>query len=182
MKTKFIFGVLCALFIAAASPVAAQTLSPSPSPSDTATTKGDVMETAIAAGNFKTFTNLLRDTGLVPSLKDIGAFTVFAPTDSAFAKLPKADLDALLKDKKKLTTVLNHHIIRGVITSADTLVIDAARNMNGTSLKMRSSNGQMIVEGVGAVIQRDIKCTNGIIHAIDTVIIPKSVSDAATSN
>jgi len=131
----------------------------------------DIVETAVAAGNFKTLAAALQAAGLVDTLKGPGPFTVFAPTDAAFAKVPKADLDALLKDKAKLTAVLTYHVVPGKVMAADVVKLKEAKTVQGQSIKIDTSAG-VKVDGAN-VIKTDIACSNGVIHVIDSVILPK---------
>lgn len=131
----------------------------------------DVVDTAVAAGNFKTLATALQAAGLIDALKGKGPFTVFAPTDEAFAKIPKADLDALLKDKAKLTAVLTYHVVSGKVMAADVMGLKSAKTLQGGSLTIDTSNG-VKVDGAN-VVKTDIACTNGVIHVIDSVVLPK---------
>lgn len=130
----------------------------------------DIVDTAVAAGNFKTLTTALTAAGLVDTLKGKGPFTVFAPTDAAFAKVPKADLDALLKDKAKLTAVLTYHVVPGKVMAAD-VKAGKVKTVQGSELTVTTMGG-VKVDGAN-VIKADIAADNGVIHAIDSVVIPK---------
>ncbi|HEY6038376.1 MAG TPA: fasciclin domain-containing protein [Kofleriaceae bacterium] len=134
--------------------------------------KADIVDTAVAAGNFKTLATALDKAGLVETLKGKGPFTVFAPTDEAFAKIPKATLDALLKDKKKLTAVLTYHVVSGKVMAADVVKLSTAKTVNGQSLTIKSSGGAVKINDA-KVIKADIEASNGVIHVIDTVLLPK---------
>ena len=131
----------------------------------------DIVDTAVANGNFKTLATALQAAGLVDTLKGPGPFTVFAPTDAAFAKVPKADLDALLKDKAKLTAVLTYHVVPGKVMAKDVAGLKTAKTVNGAELTIDTSNGVKI-DGA-TVIKADIEAANGVIHVIDTVVISK---------
>jgi uncharacterized surface protein with fasciclin (FAS1) repeats len=131
----------------------------------------DIVDTAVAAGNFKTLAAALQAAGLVETLKGKGPFTVFAPTDEAFAKIPKADLDALLKDKAKLTRVLTYHVVPGRVTAKDVASLKEAKTVEGQSIKIDTSAG-VKVDGAN-VVKADIEATNGVIHVIDSVILPR---------
>jgi uncharacterized surface protein with fasciclin (FAS1) repeats len=131
----------------------------------------DIVDTAIAAGNFKTLATALQAAGLVDTLKGEGPFTVFAPTDEAFAKIPKADLAALLKDKARLTRVLTYHVVAGQVMAADVAKLSEAKTVEGQSVKIDTSSG-VKVDGAN-VIQADIVASNGVIHVIDAVILPR---------
>jgi uncharacterized surface protein with fasciclin (FAS1) repeats len=130
----------------------------------------DIVDTAVAAGNFKTLATALGAAGLVDTLKGKGPFTVFAPTDEAFAKIPKADLDALLKDKAKLTAVLTHHVVAGKVMAAD-VKAGKVKTVQGSDLTVATSGGVMVDKA--KVVKTDIVADNGVIHVIDTVIMPK---------
>jgi len=130
----------------------------------------DIVDTAVSAGNFKTLAAALTAAGLVDTLKGKGPFTVFAPTDAAFAKIPKADLDALLKDKAKLTAVLTYHVVPGKVMAAD-VKAGAVKTVQGSSLTVSTSMGVMVDQA--KVTATDIVADNGVIHVIDSVIIPK---------
>ena len=130
----------------------------------------DIVDTAVAAGNFKTLATALTAAGLIDTLKGPGPFTVFAPTDAAFAKIPKADLDALLKDKAKLTAVLTYHVVPGKVMAAD-VKAGAVKTVQGSSLMVSTSMGVMVDKA--KVTATDIVADNGVIHVIDSVIIPK---------
>ena len=130
----------------------------------------DIVDTAVAAGSFKTLAAALGAAGLVDTLKGKGPFTVFAPTDEAFAKIPKADLDALLKDKAKLTAVLTYHVVAGKVMAAD-VKAGKVKTVQGSELTVTTAGG---VQVNGAkVLKTDIVADNGVIHVIDTVVIPK---------
>jgi uncharacterized surface protein with fasciclin (FAS1) repeats len=131
----------------------------------------DIVETAVAAGSFKTLVTALKAAGLVETLKGKGPFTVFAPTDEAFAKIPKADLDALLKDKKALTAVLLYHVVAGKVMAADVVKIKEAKTVNGASAKIMVMGGKVMVDNAN-VVKTDIVASNGVIHVIDSVIFP----------
>lgn len=131
----------------------------------------DVVDTAIAAGNFKTLVTALKAAGLVDTLKGVGPFTVFAPTDAAFAKMPKGSLDALLKDKAKLTKILTYHVVSGKVMST-AIQSGSQKTLEGASLTVTNVNGKIMVDKAN-VIQADIAADNGVIHAIDVVLAPK---------
>ncbi len=130
----------------------------------------DIVDTAIAAGNFKTLVTAVKAAGLVDMLKGKGPFTVFAPTDEAFAKLPKATLEGLLADKAKLTAVLTHHVVPGKVMAKD-VKAGAVKTVQGSSLTVTTTDGVKIDNA--KVIKTDIATSNGVIHAIDTVVLPK---------
>ena len=130
----------------------------------------DIVDTAVAAGNFKTLATALTAAGLVDTLKGKGPFTVFAPTDAAFAKIPKADLDALLKDKAKLTAVLTYHVVAGKVMAAD-VKAGKVKTVQGSELTVSTTGGVMVDKA--KVTTTDIVANNGVIHVIDSVIMPK---------
>ena len=130
----------------------------------------DIVETAVAAGNFKTLAAALQAAGLVDTLKGPGPFTVFAPTDAAFAKVPKADLDALLKDKAKLTAVLTYHVVPGTVMAKD-VKAGKVKTVQGGELTVATMGG-VTVDGA-KVTATDVVASNGVIHVIDSVVIPK---------
>ena len=132
----------------------------------------DIVDTAVAAGSFKTLATALTEAGLVDTLKGKGPFTVFAPTDDAFAKLPKGTLEALLKDKKKLTAILTYHVVAGKVMAADAAKLKTAKTVNGKSLTIKAKDGAVTINGA-KVIKADIEASNGVIHVIDTVLLPK---------
>ena len=140
----------------------------------------DIVETAVGAGNFKTLATALTAAGLIDTLKGKGPFTVFAPTDAAFAKIPKADLDALLKDKAKLTAVLTYHVVAGKVMAADVkagkvMAADVkagkVKTVQGSEITVATTGG-VTVDGA-KVSATDIVASNGVIHVIDSVILPK---------
>ena len=131
----------------------------------------DIVDTAIAAGSFKTLAAALTAAGLVDTLKGAGPFTVFAPTDEAFAKIPKADLDALLKDKAKLTKVLTYHVVPGKVMAADVVKLKEAKTVEGQMLKIDASSGVKI--NGAKVVKADVGASNGVIHVIDSVLLPQ---------
>ena len=130
----------------------------------------DIVDTAVAAGSFKTLATALGAANLIDTLKGKGPFTVFAPTDEAFAKIPKADLDALLKDKKKLAAVLTYHVVPGKVMASD-VKAGMVKSVQGSELTITTTNGVMVDKA--KVIKTDIVADNGVIHIIDTVIMPK---------
>ena len=130
----------------------------------------DIVDTAVGAGNFKTLATALTAAGLISTLKGPGPFTVFAPTDEAFAKIPKAQLDALLADKSKLTAVLTYHVVAGKVMAKD-VKAGKVKTVQGSELTVSTAGGVM-VDGA-KVIAADIVADNGVIHVIDSVVLPK---------
>ena len=130
----------------------------------------DIVDTAVGAGNFKTLAAALTAAGLIDTLKGPGPFTVFAPTDEAFAKIPKADLDKLLADKVKLSAVLTYHVVAGKVMAKD-VKAGKVKSVQGSELTIGTTGGVM-VDGA-KVTATDIVADNGVIHVIDSVVIPK---------
>ncbi len=130
----------------------------------------DIVDTAVAAGSFKTLAAALQAAGLVDTLKGPGPFTVFAPTDEAFAKIPKEQLDALMKDKAKLQAVLAYHVVSGKVMAKD-VAAGKVKSVQGSELTVSTANGVM-VDGA-KVTKTDIAADNGVIHVIDSVMLPK---------
>ncbi len=134
----------------------------------------DIVDTAVAAGSFKTLAAALGAAGLVETLKGAGPFTVFAPNDAAFAKLPAGTVESLIKpeNKAKLTSILTYHVVAGKVMAADVVKLTAAKTVQGQSAKIEVKAGKVHVDNA-TVISPDIVCTNGVIHVIDSVIMPK---------
>ena len=130
----------------------------------------DIVDTAVAAGDFKTLAAALERAGLVDTLKGKGPFTVFAPTDAAFAKVPKKDLDALLADKSRLASVLTYHVVPGTVMAKDAQA-GKVKTVQGSDLTISTSGG-VKVDGAN-VTKADIVADNGVIHVIDSVVLPK---------
>jgi uncharacterized surface protein with fasciclin (FAS1) repeats len=133
----------------------------------------DIVDTAVGAGMFNTLVTAVKAADLVQTLKGPGPFTVFAPTDEAFAKVPKATLDALLADKAKLTEVLTYHVVAGKVMAADVVKLTEATTVQGSKAKVMVHDGKVMIDNAN-VIQTDIEATNGVIHVIDAVIMPKA--------
>lgn len=133
----------------------------------------DIVETAVAAGSFKTLAKLLTDAGLVETLKGPGPFTVFAPTDEAFAKVPAATLAALGKDKAALRNVLLYHVVAGKVMAADVVKLNGkgAKTVQGSEAKVMLMGEKVMVNNAN-VVTADIAAKNGVIHVIDAVILP----------
>jgi uncharacterized surface protein with fasciclin (FAS1) repeats len=136
-------------------------------------TKSDIVDTAVAAGSFNTLATALKEAELIETLKGPGPFTVFAPTDDAFAKLPPGTIEALLKDKAKLRAILTYHVVPGKVMAADVLKLNSAKTVNGQSVPIRVKDGAVLVDNA-RVLKTDIATSNGVIHVIDSVILPKS--------
>jgi len=131
----------------------------------------DIVDTAVAAGQFTTLAAALKAAGLIDTLKGPGPFTVFAPTDAAFAKLPAGTVEALLKDKAKLTRILTYHVVAGKVMAADVVKLKQAKTVEGSTVSIDASNGVKINDAT--VVKADVAASNGVIHVIDTVIMPK---------
>ena len=134
----------------------------------------DIVDTAVAAGQFKTLAAALTAAGLVPTLKGAGPFTVFAPTDEAFAKLPKGTVEDLLKpeNKAKLTAILTYHVVAGKVMAADVAKLTSAKTVQGGLAKVSTMGGGVMIDA-SHVTKTDIVTSNGVIHVIDTVMMPK---------
>lgn len=131
----------------------------------------DIVDTAKSAGSFNTLVTAVQAAGLVDTLKGAGPFTVFAPTDEAFAKIPKAKLDALLRDKAALTKVLTYHVVPGKVMAAD-VKPGMIKTVEGSSMNVSAKSGKVMVDKAN-VIKTDVAADNGVIHVIDSVIMPK---------
>jgi uncharacterized surface protein with fasciclin (FAS1) repeats len=134
--------------------------------------KKDIVDTAVAAGSFKTLAAALEAAGLIETLKGKGPFTVFAPTDEAFAKLPAGTVEALLKDKEKLTKILLYHVVAGNVMAKDVVKLKSAQTVQGSSVKIITRKGKVMVDNAN-VVKTDVAASNGVIHVIDSVILPK---------
>jgi uncharacterized surface protein with fasciclin (FAS1) repeats len=158
--------IVCAVAVAAAlvSGTALPGLSQAPK---------NIVDTAIDAGNFKTLTRALTEAGLVAKLKEPGPFTVFAPTDDAFAKLPAGALDALLKDKAALTKVLTYHVVPGKVLAKDLTMYSEAKTVQGEPVRVNTVSTSGVVVETSMVVKADIPASNGVIHAIDRVMMPR---------
>ena len=132
----------------------------------------DIVDTAVGAGTFKTLVTAVEAAGLVDTLKGEGPFTVFAPTDEAFAKLPRGAVEGLLKDEDKLKKILLHHVVAGKVTSKAVVKLDSAKTAAGSEVAIQVSGSNVMV-GKAKVVKADIMTSNGVIHVIDTVLIPE---------
>ncbi len=130
----------------------------------------DIVDTAVSAGSFNTLVAAVKAAGLVDTLKGPGPFTVFAPTDDAFAKLPTGTVDALLKDIPKLTSILTYHVVSGKVMAADVVKLNSATTVEGSTVKIDASNGVKVNDSL--VVTPDVAADNGVIHVIDTVLLP----------
>jgi uncharacterized surface protein with fasciclin (FAS1) repeats len=163
--TLFLAAAAFAAGVTSPAEAAAQDRAPKPA--------GDIVETAIAAGSFKTLVAAVQAAGLVETLQGKGPFTVFAPTDEAFAKLPAGTVEALLQDKAKLTAILTYHVVPGDVRAAQAVKLDAAKTVNGQSLTIAVKDGAVMIDNA-KVVQADVLATNGVIHVIDTVVLPSN--------
>ena len=161
MLRTFMLGLATAAVTLAGSPAAAQQA------------PRDIVETAVAAGSFKTLTKALQAADLVETLKGAGPFTVFAPTDEAFAKLPAETLSDLLKpeNKAKLRRILTYHVVQGRVSSADVVKLDTAKSAAGDSIGIKVDGATVTVDGA-RVVKADIAASNGVIHVVDAVMLP----------
>lgn len=136
-------------------------------------TNQDIVETAVGAGQFKTLAAALKAADLVGTLKGDGPFTVFAPTDAAFAKLPAGTVENLLKpeNKAKLTAILTYHVVPGAVKAEQVTKLDEAKTVNGAMVKVSTDHGKVMINDA-TVVKPDIAASNGVIHVIDKVILP----------
>ena len=133
--------------------------------------KKDIVDTAVGAGSFKTLVAAVQAAELVDTLKGKGPFTVFAPTDEAFAKLPKGTVEALLKDKKALSAILTYHVVPGKVMAGEVVKLSTAKTVQGQAIDIVTKDGKVTINGVN-VVMTDIVCKNGVIHVIDAVLLP----------
>ena len=133
--------------------------------------KNDIVDTAVAAGSFNTLVTAVKAADLVEVLKGDGPFTVFAPTDEAFAKLPKGALEALLADKEKLRAVLLYHVVKGNVKAGDVVKLTEATSVQGDTIAIAVKDGKVSVDNAN-VVKTDVEASNGVIHVIDSVILP----------
>jgi uncharacterized surface protein with fasciclin (FAS1) repeats len=133
--------------------------------------KPDIVDTAVKAKSFKTLVAAVEAAGLVETLKGKGPFTVFAPTDEAFAKLPEGTVEKLLEDKDKLTAILTYHVVPGAVLAKDVIKLEEAKTVQGGKVKIKVEEDQVFINGA-KVVKADIVCGNGVIHVIDSVLLP----------
>jgi len=162
MKTKIVSVAVLAIFLSTSALIAGSY------------PKKDIVDTAVSAGSFNTLVAAVKAADLVDTLKGEGPFTVFAPTDDAFAKLPAGTLEDLLKpeNKDKLQAILTYHVVSGKYMAKDVTTMKMAETVNGQSFMITMDAGNVMVDNA-KVVQTDIECSNGVIHVIDTVILPK---------
>jgi len=161
-----ITALVLALTLGVATATAARVTTTSPKMGEK-----NVVQTAIAAGTFKTLASLLQTAGLAGTLEGKGPFTVFAPTDAAFAKVPKATLASLAKNKVKLRAVLLYHVVKGKVTAAQAMKLHSAQTLEGKPVSIRVSGGKVIVGGA-TVVKANVLASNGVIHVINKLLIP----------
>lgn len=137
--------------------------------------QADIVDTAVSAGSFNTLVAAVKAADLVETLKGDGPFTVFAPTDEAFKKLPEGTVETLLKpeNKDQLAAVLTYHVVAGNVMAADVVKLDSATTVQGQDVTIKVVNGKVMVDGA-TVVKTDIETSNGVIHVIDSVILPES--------
>lgn len=137
----------------------------------------DIVDTAVAAGSFNTLAAALKAAGLIDTMKGAGPFTVFAPTDAAFAKLPKGTVESLLKpeNKSKLIDILTYHVVSGKVMAKQAVTLTKAPALNKKDIKLAVKGGALVLNDSAKVVTADINCTNGVIHVIDNVILPPSM-------
>jgi uncharacterized surface protein with fasciclin (FAS1) repeats len=157
--------------LGAAAAMAAAMIAPMQASAQSMPKMGDIIETAQAAGSFKTLLAAVRAAGLEETLKGEGPFTVFAPTDEAFAALPAGTVEALLKDKAKLTAILTYHVVAGKVDAAKVVTLKDAKTVNGSKLEVHVMNGGVMVNDAH-VVKADIMTSNGVIHVVDRVLLP----------
>jgi uncharacterized surface protein with fasciclin (FAS1) repeats len=165
-RTLLISGLVLALTVGVATATATRVTTNSPKMGE-----NNVVQTAIATGQFKTLASLLQKTGLTGALEGKGPFTVFAPTDAAFSRVPKATLAALMKNKAKLRAVLLYHVVKGKITAARVMKLHSAQTLESKPVSIRVSRGKVIVGGA-TVVKANVMASNGVIHVINKVLIP----------
>jgi len=143
-------------------------------PAPAGSAQRDIVNTAVAAGTFNTLATALQAAGLADTLKGTGPFTVFAPTDEAFSKLPAGTVESLLKpeNKEKLKAILLYHVVSGDVTAAQVVKLSSAKTVNGQNLKLTVNDGTVMVNDA-KVVKADVLASNGVIHVIDTVLLPK---------
>jgi uncharacterized surface protein with fasciclin (FAS1) repeats len=166
MKRTILAVMLVVLAVGAATAEAKRT-----TPARAGMGDKNIVETAVAAGQFKTLASLLQKAGLATTLEGKGPYTVFAPTDAAFAKVPKATLTALGKNKAKLRAVLLYHVVKGRVTAAQAMKLRSAKTLEGKSVPIKVSGGKVMVGGA-TVVKANVQASNGVIHVINRVLIP----------
>jgi len=162
MKTKTLAVTILLVFLSSTALIASSH------------TKMDIVDTAVKAGSFNTLVAAVQAAGLAETLKGEGPFTVFAPTDDAFAKLPAGTVEDLLKpeNKDKLAAILTYHVVSGKVMAKDVMTLKEAKTVNGESVTISMETDTVMIDNA-KVVTPDIECSNGVIHVIDTVILPK---------
>ena len=167
---KRLMILLLAAALGASLLVGAGTARPA-APVAKAGTEGNIVQTAVAAGQFKTLVKLLKRAGLASALQQPGPFTVFAPTDAAFKKVPKKTLNSLLRNKAKLKAMLLYHVVSGKVTAADVVKLSSATTLNGKDVRIRVSGSNVFVNKA-KVTKPDVMASNGVIHVVNRVLVP----------
>jgi len=187
-RTSLIAATALALVVAACSSAASPspappsaTPAPSPTAAASAAPSGDIVATAQGAGSFMTLLQAAGAAGLVETLQGPGPFTVFAPTDEAFAALPAGTLDGLLKDPAALKKVLLYHVVAGAVTSDQVAGLASATSVEGSPISIAVTDGKVVLDDMAQVTATDIKATNGVIHVIDHVLLPPDLTSASPS-
>jgi uncharacterized surface protein with fasciclin (FAS1) repeats len=171
MKKPILAGTLSAVAIAAVAMPMSASAGSSPAPPASAAQSQNIVEIASGDKRFDTLVRLVKKAGLVETLSG-GEFTVFAPTDKAFKKVPKKTLKALAKNKKKLTAVLTYHAVAGTVKAADVVKLDRAKTVNGKNVRIDVRGGKVFLDRNSRVTQTDIEASNGVVHVINRVLIP----------
>jgi uncharacterized surface protein with fasciclin (FAS1) repeats len=156
-----------------AAPTPAPTAAPTPAP--TPAPLGDIVATATSAGSFSTLLQAATAAGLVETLQGPGPFTVFAPTDEAFAKLPAGTLDSLLADTEQLKKILLYHVVSGQVMAADVVGLDSATTVEGSDIAISVMDGSVYLNDSATVVTPDVQASNGVIHVIDEVLLPPAM-------
>ena len=162
MRTKILAVAILTIFLSASALIAGSQ------------PKMDIVDTAVGAGSFNTLVAAVQAADLADTLKSEGPFTVFAPTDDAFAKLPAGTVEDLLKpeNKDKLKAILTYHVVSGKVMAKDVMTMKEAKTVNGESVMISMDANTVMIDNA-KVVQADVECSNGVIHVIDTVILPK---------
>jgi uncharacterized surface protein with fasciclin (FAS1) repeats len=171
IATFALFALVACGGAADETPAADETAAAAPA-METPAPAQDIVETAVAAGTFNTLAQALTEAGLVETLKSEGPFTVFAPTDEAFAKIPAADLQALLANKEELTKVLTYHVVAGNVPASQVTTMTEAETVQGGKIMISVVDGKVMLNGNATVTATDVAASNGVIHVIDNVIMP----------
>ncbi len=176
MKRTLLLSVAAvALVVAACSSAATTAPTTAPTAAPTAAAAGDIVGVATSAGSFTTLLKAATAAGLVDTLKGAGPFTLFAPTDAAFAALPAGTLDALLKDPAKLKDILLYHVVSGKVTADQVVKLTSATTVEGKPITITVKDGTVYLNNTVKVVTTDIPASNGVIHVIDAVLLPPSM-------